>query len=56
MAKVVETRRCIKKIPDEMKENECATDVFSDSELLLALEYYYRKSTLETKQFRNKRT
>ena len=41
--KVNQTLRCIKWIPDGMKENKCATVVFSDSELMLALEYYYMK-------------
>ena len=44
-----------KRIPDEMKENGCAAVVFSDSELMAKLEYYYEKSTLEIKHFRNKR-
>ena len=50
-----EGRKCLKAIPDGLKE-ECGDVVtLSDTELMLALEYFYKKATQEVKEFRNKR-
>ena len=56
LTELVEERRCLKSIPDGI--NECSeedTIMFSDEELMTAFEYFYKKATLEIKEFREKK-
>ena len=54
---IVEAEKsCLKSIPEEIKKNNAESLVIlSDSELMSALEYFYKKSTTELKKFRNKK-
>ena len=51
-----EIRKCLKVIPEGLSE-QCENDAItlSDTELMLALEYFYRKATQEIKEFRDRR-
>ena len=51
-----EGRKCLKVIPDGLNEtNEEDAIIFSDDEVMTALEYFYKKATLEIKEYRGKK-
>ena len=53
---VKNNQKCIKELPDEMKADDKDAILINDPELMSALEYFYRISTMEIKEFRSKRS